>query len=84
MHVLFLWLHIYISGIFLLNYLVAILGTVYEEMLETGDFSYKVMKYQFIERYNIAFKDEWGFSELVIHPPPLNLTLSVLLPSVFT
>ena len=29
-------LHIYISNIFLLNYLVAILSTVYEEMLDSG------------------------------------------------
>jgi len=44
-HIFLMWLHIYIANIFLLNYLVAILSTVYEEMLETGDFSYKVKKY---------------------------------------
>jgi len=54
-HTLLLWVHIYIANIFLLNYLVAILSTVYEEMLENGEFAFKVMKYQFIERYNIAF-----------------------------
>ena len=54
-HEIFLWLHIYVANIFLLNYLVAILATVYEEMLEAGDFAFKVKMYQFIERYNIAF-----------------------------
>ena len=47
--------HLYIANIFLLNYLVAILSTVYSEMSEEGDFYYKYYKYKYIERYNIAF-----------------------------
>ena len=46
------WLYIYLmmghlilSNIFLLNYLIAILSTVYELMMETGDFAYKRHKY---------------------------------------
>ena len=49
--------NIFISSVFLLNYLVAILSTVYEEMMEMGDFAFKCNKYKYIERYNIAFKD---------------------------
>jgi hypothetical protein len=75
--------HVFIAHIFMLNYLIAILCTVYENMIATGDFSYKVKRYQFIERYIIAFKDEWGYSELVIHPPPINFFLIVLVPSMF-
>ena len=37
---IFLCLHIYISNIFLLNYLVAILSTVYEIMLDAGEFAF--------------------------------------------
>lgn len=44
-HTVFLWVHIYIANIFLLNYLVAILSTVYEEMLDEGTFAYKRKKY---------------------------------------
>ena len=50
-HAILLILHIFISNIFLLNYLIAILSTVYEEMAELGDFAYKSNKYQYIERY---------------------------------
>lgn len=45
--------HILISNVFLLNYLVAILATVYENMLEKGDFAYKSNKYMYIERFYI-------------------------------
>lgn len=44
-------LHIFISNIFLLNYLIAILATVFEEMNEVGSFSHKSYMYQYIERY---------------------------------
>ena len=51
LHDLVLTLHILISNIFLLNYLIAILSTVYEEMAELGDFAFKSSKYQYIERF---------------------------------
>ena len=54
LHNFVLILHIFISNIFLLNYLVAILSTVFAEMRELGDFAYKSNRYQYIERYQIA------------------------------
>lgn len=54
-HTIFMMLHIFFANVFMLNYLVAILSTVYEQMMEKGDFAFKVNKYKFIERYNIAF-----------------------------
>ena len=57
LHVCVLIFHIFISNIFLLNYLIAILSTVYEDMAPLGDFSYKSSKYKYIERYNIAMQD---------------------------
>lgn len=56
-HTTFMFLHIYIANIFLLNYLVAILSTVYSDMMEIGEFSFLCNKYLYIERYNIAFQD---------------------------
>lgn len=82
-HTVFMIVHIFFSNIFMLNYLVAILSTVYEQMMETGDFTYKCYRYKYIERYNIAFQDQWGYSELVIHPPPINMALAVLLLGIF-
>ena len=81
-HSAFLQIHIF-CGIFLLNYLVALLSTVYSDMEEMGDFAFKQNKYQYIERYMIAFRDEWGYNELIIHAPPLNLGISLLLPCLF-
>mmetsp|Transcript_43453 Transcript_43453/g.41915 ORF Transcript_43453/g.41915 Transcript_43453/m.41915 type:complete len:255 (-) Transcript_43453:762-1526(-) len=73
-------LHEFISNIFLLNFLVAILSSVYEIMLNEGEFEYKKCKYEFIEKYSIAMQDPYGYSELVIHPAPLNAFTFFLLP----
>lgn len=45
LHAVVVIIHILISNIYLLNYLIAILSTVYEEMAELGDFAYKSSKY---------------------------------------
>lgn len=83
MHTFYMYFHVYIANIFMLNYLVAILATVYEEMLEQGDFIYKCKKYFYIERYMIAFKDDWGYTELIVHAPPVNFFLIFLIPAIF-
>jgi hypothetical protein len=44
-HEIFTIIHIFIANIFLLNYLVAILGSVYEDSIEIGDFLFKSNKY---------------------------------------
>lgn len=53
-HTVFLFIHIYIANIFMLNYLVAILSTVYSEMMELNEFLFNCNKYLYIERYLIA------------------------------
>lgn len=73
---------VFFGNVFLLNYLVAILTIVYEQMKVVGDFHYKCNRYQFIERYAIAMLDEHGYSELVIHPPPLNIFTVLLIPCI--
>lgn len=75
-------LHVFISNIFMLNYLVAILATVYEIMKDEGEFSFKANKYQFIEKYSIAMLDPNGYSEIIIHPPPLNVFTLFILPCI--
>jgi hypothetical protein len=53
-HTYLLFGHIFFANVFMLNYLVAILTTVYENMMELGDFAFKCNKYWYIERYLIA------------------------------
>jgi len=75
-------IHVIIANIFLFNYLVAILSTVYTIMQEEGEFAYKASKYQFIEKYSIAMLDNNGYSELILHPPPINVFTLFILPCV--
>ena len=82
-HAIVIIFHIFISNIYLLNYLIAILSSVYENMADLGPFAYKSSKYQYIERFQIAFKDQWGYSELVVHPPPINYLTGILTIGVF-
>lgn len=50
-------------------------------MIEQGNFSFQCNQYQFIERYSLAFRDEWGYQELVMHPAPLNFFTLILVPA---
>lgn len=54
---IFMIIHLFISSILLLNYLIAILSTVYEVMRDFGDFSFKAGLYSYCERYLIPFDD---------------------------
>ena len=76
-------IHVFISNIFLINFLVAILSTVYQIMQDSGEFSYKANKYEFIEKYSVAMLDTHGYSELVVHPPPINFFTLFILPAMF-
>ena len=73
-----------VSHIFLLNFLIAILSTVYNIMMEGGEFEYKKNKYLFIEKYSVAMLNKWGYSELVMYPPPANFPMFFLLPFTFS
>lgn len=54
---LLMMFHVFFSNILLLNYLIAILSTTYENMKQTGIFRYKVNLYQYCEKYLVAFTD---------------------------
>lgn len=73
-------IHIVISNVFLVNFLIAILSSAYEYMREMGEFEYKTIKYSYIEKYQIPKLDKKGFAELVIHPAPLSIFTLILLP----
>lgn len=51
-------------------------------MEERGEFSYQCNQYSFIEKYNLAMRDEWGYHELVVHAPPINLFTIFLIPCI--
>lgn len=79
-HSILLIIHLVISNVFLLNFLIAILSSVYEIMRMVGDFDYKANIYSYIEKYQIAMQDTKGYDEFVIHPCPINLITLPLIP----
>jgi len=74
---------VFFGNILLMNYLIAILSTTYENMKQTGIFKYKVNLYQYCERFMIAFEDKF-YGELVLHPPPVSYLSSVMLLGIFS
>jgi hypothetical protein len=76
-------LHVFASNIFLINYLIAILSTAYDMMIDNGEFTYKCNLYEYIEKYSIAMIDDYGYSELVLHPPPMNILSVFIWPAAF-
>lgn len=48
---------VFFANILLMNYLIAILSTTYENMKESGIFKYKCNLYTFCERYMVAFNN---------------------------
>ena len=71
--------HVVISNMFLLNFLVAILTTVYDIMNRNGDFYAIEYQYKFILKYMKALEENNGYDKLVLYPPPLNFFLLPLL-----
>ena len=74
---------VFFGNILLMNYLIAILSTTYDNMKQTGIFKYKVNLYQYCERFMIAFEDE-SYGEMVLHPPPISYLSTIMIPFVFS
>ena len=72
-------IHVFFANILLMNYLIAILSTTYENMKQTGIFKYKVNLYQYCERFIKAFSDR-AYGEMVLHPPPLSYLSALMVP----
>lgn len=74
-------INLFFINILMLNFMVAILSTTYENMLESGSFKYKCTLFEYCEKYMIA-QDELnnGIGEIVVHPPPINLLCTLIFP----
>jgi hypothetical protein len=68
----------FFTNILLLNFIIAILSTTYENMKESGIFRYKSNLFKYCERYLIAFRSE--YQELVLQPAPLCYFSLILVP----
>jgi hypothetical protein len=80
-HSILIILHVFITNVLLLNYLIAILSTTYENMKQSGIFKYKVNLYMYCETYMQSFF-EGSIGEMILHPPPLSLITIFILPTV--
>lgn len=78
-HSVLLICHVFFSNILLMNYLIAILSTTYENMKKSGIFRYKVNLYQYCERFMIAFSER-SYGEIILHPPPLSYLSIIMVP----
>jgi len=78
-HSVMLMLHTLIANIFMINFLVAIISTVYFNMIEGGEFMYKALKFQFFQKYQIAMQQHKGLQALVSFPPPINVVTAPLI-----
>ena len=77
-------IHILISKIIFVSLIVALFMTIFKIMYVKGDFVCKSYRYEYIEHYQLAQRDGWGYSELVTTPPPLNAILILILPWLFS
>jgi len=81
-HSILIITHVFFANVLLLNYLIAILSTTYDNMKQSGVFKYKKNLYQYCERFVLAFENE-AYGEFVFHPPPLNYLCLFILPFIF-
>lgn len=73
--------YVFMANVLMMNYLIAILTTTYDNMSKTGIFLYKVNLYQYCERFMIAFQEE-AYGEIVLHPPPVSYISAMMIPFV--
>ena len=79
----FCFFHVLFANVIVLNYLIAILGTTYEEMLEKTDFMFKSNRYRMIEKYSIAMNEKHGYGQFMLHPPMMNYLVLTIVPFIF-
>ena len=69
------------SNILLLNFLIAILSTTYENMKQNGVFRYKVNVHWYSMRFQAAFESK-TYGELWLHPGFISLIALFILPCI--
>ena len=68
----------FFTNILLLNFVIAILTTTYENMKESGIFRFKSNLFKYSSKYLIAFKSD--YQELILQPAPLSIFSFLLIP----
>lgn len=77
-HAVLMICHTFFANILLMNFLIAILSSTYENMQQSATFKYKVNLYQYCERYILAYENE-SYGELILHAPPICYLTSLIL-----
>ena len=80
-HSILLILVAFMTNILLLNFIIAILSTTYENMKESGIFRYKTNLFKYCRKYLIAFKSD--YQGLVLQPAPISYLALLLVPFAF-
>ena len=50
LHTVLICFHTFVSHVFLENFIIALINTVYKDMIEIGEYGYKSYKYKFYEK----------------------------------
>jgi hypothetical protein len=56
-HSIFFLIFTFFTNMFFLNFLIALLTSVYKEMLEIGEYGYKSLKYKYYEKFKNISKN---------------------------
>ena len=72
----------FMSNILLLNFVIAILSTTYENMKESGIFKYRTNLFRYWDRYLISFGS--AYCELILQPAPVAYVWVLLLPFIWS
>ena len=77
---IFIIIFLLITNVFLLNYLVAIIDSIYQYMQKGGEFyakKYRFYYYTYIkQQIDLSYEDLDNF---VLHPPPFNVISVIML-----
>eukprot|EP00347_Sterkiella_histriomuscorum_P020408 403337919 len=77
---IFIMIFLTITNIFFLNFLVAIIDSIYQYMLKDGEFQAKKYRFYFYNSKMLAFEMSTDdLDSMIIHPPPYNVLSLVLI-----
>ena len=72
-------LHLYLSAIMIISFMVACLESIYNEFLEIASFKLKHYLYEYSNHYFLSFKDD-NFGPLIVQPAPINILVLFTVP----
>jgi len=56
-HSIFLMIHLVTTHVFMLNYVIAVLTSIYQFMIGQGEYTYLALRYVFYKRYSLLFQN---------------------------